>query len=158
MVQTCRLAASGEEGKVKVLLFPKDHSMFHKCPKTGNAPVMNLVGCPLMVKKVTPYEDLSGFGQTDNQWATWLMIEPHDGLAPMMWQQDVGPVLVYRPGGLDLGNDDIVNINTYLFGILDEYSDGLGRNPKEWVNQEYFQRVLRYEKNNSMYKDMNILL
>lgn len=124
LVKTCRLSARGEDSNClhKVLLFPKDHSMFTNCNPKGDSPVMALCGLPLAVKRVNPYNDLSGFGAMDNQRA-YLMIDPISGFAPYQWQTRVGPVLVYRPGGLNLNFYDMVCVNTYFHEIIDLYAD-----------------------------------
>jgi len=132
LVKTCRFMAMGEGwgnfvkqkgiGEVgfhKVLLFPRDHSMFTKCFRGGNVPVMRLLGLSLIMQKVEPYTDLSEFGKADNQKATYMMIDPHNGFAPWEWQSNVGPVLVFRPGGLDLSYDDMIAINSYFYHIID---------------------------------------
>lgn len=158
LVKTCRLSARGEDTitEHKVLLFPADHSMFTTCNLNGNVPVMKLCGLPLFVKKVKPYRYLSDFGAADNQRATYLMIEPHNGFAPHQWQNNVGPVLVYRPGGLDLSYHDMVCVNTYFFEILDEYSER--HDPMRWLNQDFFQRIARREIENCDWRDVNILV
>lgn len=154
LVQTCRLAARGEDTDChphKVLLFPKDHSMFSTCNPKGDSPVMALCGLPLAIKRVNAYKDLSRSGQwaMDNQRATYLMINPMSGFAPYEWQTYVGPVLVYRPGGLDLNFYDMVCINTYFYEIIDSYAEEPGTfNPMNWVNPAYFQRIVRFEKAN----------
>eukprot|EP00573_Skeletonema_grethae_P001285 CAMPEP_0201687258 /NCGR_PEP_ID=MMETSP0578-20130828/1398_1 /ASSEMBLY_ACC=CAM_ASM_000663 /TAXON_ID=267565 /ORGANISM="Skeletonema grethea, Strain CCMP 1804" /LENGTH=229 /DNA_ID=CAMNT_0048171399 /DNA_START=126 /DNA_END=815 /DNA_ORIENTATION=+ len=155
LVQTCRLFARGEGSSAqhKVLLFPKDHSMFTNCNPKGDSPVMALCGLPLAVKRVDPYTDLSGFGAADNQPATFLMIDPITGFAPYQWQTRVGPVLVYRPGGLDLNFYDMVCINTYFHNIIDMYAEEPGTfDPMEWVNPAYFQRTFRWEVNENNWR------
>ena len=49
LVKTCRLSARGEDSNClhKVLLFPKDHSMFTNCNPKGDYPVMTLWDCRL---------------------------------------------------------------------------------------------------------------
>jgi len=149
LVKTCRLSARGEGSVLehKVLLFPKDYSMFTNCNPKGDSPVMARCGLPLAVKQVNPYKDLSDFGATDNQRATYLMIDPITGFAPYQWQTKVGPVLVYRPDGLDLNFYDMVCVNTYFFEIIDLYAREPGTyDPMKWVNPTYFQRIVRRER------------
>ena len=150
LVKVCRLPARGEGAVVdteqpKCLLFPRDHSMFTECNPSGNSPVMNLVGVPLVVKKTKPYTDLSSWGATDNQKATYLMIEAASGFAPPQWQSNVGPVLVYRPGGLNLGYHDMWAIHSFLSKLLDRYGDGEMFDPATWLNSRKFQYIISQE-------------
>lgn len=164
MVKTYRLAAKGK-GLHKVnknLLFPKRHSMFTKCDPRGNAPPFILCGLPLVLEKVEPHVPLGKGVERDNPWATWMMIEPHNGIAPFEWLGgDVGPVLVYRPGGLDFGHEDATSINEFLSGLLDEYADGPDFNPRTWLNENYFHNYIVALKQNAWTKylnwDLNIL-
>jgi len=169
LVKTCRISAKGEGcgwgkfqtgiGEIdfhKVLLFPRDHSMFTECVRGGNVPVMRLLGLPLMLQKVKSYTDLSEFGAADNQKATYLMIEPHNGFAPLEWLNDVGPVLVFRPGGLDLSYDDMIAINSYYYNIIDNYAEE-DCDPSEWLNKEFFQRNVKIERDCG-FTDLNILV
>lgn len=155
MVKTYRMAADGEGGisQSKTLLFPKSHSMFAECSARGNAPVFTLCGLPLMVEKVKPYKPLAEGYQRDNQWATWMMIEPHTGFAPAEWVGGVGPVLVYRPRGLDFGPDDALVINDFLSGLLDMYSNGPEFNPSTWLNKTFFQNFVRVNTNGCVDED-----
>ena len=91
------------------------------------APVPGLLGIPLRVTRVKPRSDL---GQTlvtdfDNQWATWMMIEPVNGFAPPHWQSHVGPVVVWQPDGA-VSSHDMALLNDFLSMLLDRYSEGPG--------------------------------
>lgn len=150
LVKVCRLPAHGEGDVVdteqpKCLLFPKDHSMFTKCSPKGNSSVMEMVGVPLMVTKTKPYTNLSGWGAGDNQKATYLMIKPNDGLAPMEWQRDVGPVLVYRPGGLDFGFYDMWAVHSFICNLLDKYGESGTFDPRSWLSPDRFRRIISEE-------------
>lgn len=146
MVQTCRIASKGESSVgffIDTLLFPKDHSMFHQCNPNGNSRVMMHCGLNLMVQRVKPYIPLNERVDYDNQWATFLMINPNDGFAPMDWQSYVGPVLVYRPGGLDCNVDDMTVVNDYLNELLDVFADEGQKETRKWINKEFFQSFAR---------------
>ena len=108
----------------------------------GNAPALALCGLPLVVKKTTTKTKLTEREDYDNQWATFLMIDPVTGFAPKKWQSNVGPVLVYRPEGLDLTADDMDVTNTFLNDLLDEFGDG-DFDPKSWLNPQFFQEYIR---------------
>ena len=163
LVQVCRLPAYGESSVVdvqqpKVLLYPKDHSMFTtSCNPEGNCPVMNMVEVPLMIVKTKPYTDLSASGAADNVMATYLQINVEGGIAPPRWQSNVGPVLVYRPGARDLGFYDMWAIHSFLSNLLDSYGDP-GFNPNAWLNSKTFQHRIRQENPPGDVKQMNITL
>ena len=90
------------------------------------APVPALLGIPLHVTRVRPRSDLAGGADMDNQWATWMMIEPGSGFAPQRWQAgQAGPVVVWRPdGGGAVSSHDMALLNDFLSALLDRYSDG----------------------------------
>lgn len=74
----------------------------------------------------------------DNQPATWLMIEPHNGFAPWHWQKQVGPVVVVRRDGRDYTQADHCLVHDYVSEFLDECGEGI---PPAGVVA--FQRALR---------------
>ena len=149
MVKTYRLACNREGLRSrKIILFPKSHSMF-QCDRRGNALVLALCGLPIMVKKVKPYVRLREREDYDNQWATWMMIDPRSGFAPPEWQSYVGPVLVYRPGGFEYSYDDVNVTNDFVSALFDQYPDGPDFDPSTWLNEEFFQKVIRCQKDNA---------
>lgn len=145
LVQVYRIPCDGEGERHQVLLFPKQHSMFQNSRKNlrGNAPAMALCGLPLVVKKTTPRKRLGDRADYDNQWATWLMIEPNSGFAPAEWQSGVGPVLVYRPSGKIFSADDMDATNEFLSSLLDAYGDGPEFNPRTWINPDFFRNFVQ---------------
>jgi len=162
LVKTCRLPAIGERAVPEVLLFPRDHSMFTKCSPRGNAPVPALVGVPLMVEKTQPYVKFRNSFDATNQSATALCIDPNNGHAPQGMEVNVGPCLVYRPGGLDLCYADTVAILDYMSKLIEQlYSEESTKGPDFdrhiWLTQNYFQRILRQGKKYKM-SDLNILV
>ena len=88
------------------------------------APVPALLGIRLHVTRVRPRSDLVERADFDNQWATWMMIEPVSGFAPPRWQAHVGPVVVWRPDGGAVSSHDMCLLNDFLSALLDRYSDG----------------------------------
>jgi len=156
MVRTCRLSCDGENiPKVSVILFPKDHSMFHK--RRGNAPALDLCGIPLVIEKVNPVKPLSDRWEFDNQWTTYMMIEPRSGFAPFEWQAFNGPVLVYRPGGLDFGVNDMVAVNEFTDQLLDLYPSDSAVDPMSWLNPSFFQEFLKRNRFNRKDFGTNLL-
>jgi hypothetical protein len=122
LVQVIRLHAKGENCHVmmEVLLYPSNHPMFEE---SGNSPVMERCGIPLVIKKVEPKSKLTHQAEYDNQWATWCMADPVHGIAPMEWQNGVGPVLIYRPGGLNFNDFDMDIVGDYLGHLQDRFGD-----------------------------------
>ena len=85
-----------------------------------------LLGFPLHVSRVEPRSKLAERIDFDNQWATWMMIEPVSGFAPPQWQAHVGPVVVWRPDadGGAVSSQDMKLFHDFLSTALDRYSDG----------------------------------
>lgn len=104
-------------------------------------PVPRLCGIPLMVAKMQPFVKLGDQGDYDNQWATYLMIDPKSGFAPLEWQSYVGPVVAYRDDGEDFSCQDMSMLNNYLSALLDRYPEGnvTGRD----LTPQAFQRFQR---------------
>ena len=73
------------------------------------------------------------------QRATFLMIEPVSGFAPMEWQDMVGPVLVYRPGGLKLDSNDVNLLIDWFSCLLENYPED-DFDYREWLTPYAFQR------------------
>lgn len=157
LVKTYRIPSRGEDSMHKVILFPKNHSMFTECSPNGNSPALALCGLPLVVQKVEPVNSLFDRSDYDNHMATWLMIEPSSGFAPPEWQSYVGPVLVYRPGGLDFSSDDNNVTNEFLGALLDMYGDGPGFDPMTWLNQSFFQEFVRRDSFSKDLKHLSIV-
>jgi hypothetical protein len=101
LVRVYRLACDGARARHETLVFPKQHSLFHnEHTPQGNSPVMALCGFPLIVRKTKPRSNtLRDQADYDNQWATWMKIDPNDGFSPPDCQSFVGPVYVYHPNG-----------------------------------------------------------
>mmetsp|Transcript_8655 Transcript_8655/g.20211 ORF Transcript_8655/g.20211 Transcript_8655/m.20211 type:complete len:222 (-) Transcript_8655:24-689(-) len=123
----------------KIQFWPRMHSMFTLCDVRGNSPVLAICDFPVMVSRLHDGSNM------DNQWATWMMIDPITGFAPYDWQCRVGRTLVYRPGGLDLDRADMSAINMYFSAILDRYSEP-GFEPSDWVNPTRFRRFIAAQK------------
>mmetsp|Transcript_18677 Transcript_18677/g.63297 ORF Transcript_18677/g.63297 Transcript_18677/m.63297 type:complete len:246 (+) Transcript_18677:2-739(+) len=132
-----RLSCRGEKDCfAEHLYLPRVHSMFTSAPPLGTCEVFeDLV--PLCCVKTEPKVPLRDRASYDNQWATWFMIKRSDGFAPPEWQSFVGPVYLFRPGGLDLSIDDLSAMNMFVSQLLDMYSD---------VSFEYAQSQITMEK------------
>ncbi|KAL3929776.1 MAG: hypothetical protein SGARI_004658 [Bacillariaceae sp.] len=146
----CRKNCLGEEGGeffIDTLLFPRQHSLFQNNQLQGNCPVMSLCGFPLVVKKATPRTKLYERADYDNVMATWMMVDPNTGLAPMQWQSGVGPVYVYRPNGDGhVTADDLELVHDYCSMLLDGYGEGDLFDPKEEVSLDRFKEYVSETK------------
>jgi hypothetical protein len=108
---------------------------------------MALCGLPLTVKQTTPRRRLEEQRDYDNRWATRIMIDPVSGFAPPKWLSFVGPVLVYRPKGLDLSFHDMLVIHDFLSDLMNYYGDGPDFEPQTMLNLESFHEHV------SLFKD-----
>lgn len=120
-------------------------------------PVPRLAGIPLMMARTRPYVTLRDQRDYDNQWATYLMIEPNSGFAPLEWQSLVGPVLVYRDDNGAFNSDDMLMLNEYLTWQLDNYADGPGTVTPQDLTPQAFQkfktRQVRLQEANADHMD-----
>lgn len=79
---------------------------------------------------------------TDNQHATWLMIDPGSGFAPPAWQGGIGSVHVARPDRSPLTTEILAGIVDYVSDILDAFGE---RDPAPIVRRYYDRaRLDRY--------------
>lgn len=159
-LRVCRMAARGEEGfyggYYQDTRWPV--AVLEAMPYT-TAPVSTLLGIPLRLTHVKPRSKLTKLTDFDNQWATWLMIEPKSGFAPPEWQAYVGPVVVWRPDGA-VSSHDMALLNDFLSIMLDHYSVGNvipGRDltPEAWAEW----KIALIEKRGEgvmQYTDINI--
>ena len=92
-------------------------------------PVSKLCGFPLRVTRVRPRayrpdaepdsDEKSEFDR-DNNWVMLMMIEASSGEAPPEWQDDEGPVVVWRPDGA-VSCQDMHLFNDFLADVKDLY-------------------------------------
>ena len=69
----------------------------------------------------------------DNQWATYFLIDPTSGFAPMAWQCAVGPVVLFRPGGAAISIKQVCCMESFLDLLLDTFSDVAPGALLEWM-------------------------
>jgi len=80
------------------------------------------MGIPFAVQKTTALVPIRDCLDAVNQHATYLNVQLDSGLAPMEWQSNVGPVVVYRTDGQDMRVKDVdkaVNIVCRLIGMFE---------------------------------------
>ena len=159
-LRVCRMDSKGEE--------PIDGGYYHdqrwpiailKEMPNQVAPISTLLGIPLRVACVKPRSQLLERVDYDNVWATWMMIDPVSGFAPLEWQSYVGPVVVWRPIGA-VSTHDMCLLNDFLNIMLDRYSEGdviprRDLTPKEWTYWK--SSLIRRDGDGLMqYTDINI--
>jgi len=197
-IKVCRLASEGEVsftgGYKQTCRWPIEilrryhNSMTATATSTSTmtalSPVSSLLGFPLRITKVTPRSKLTSPSDFDNQWCTYMMIDPQSGLAPPRWQTRVGPVIVWRDSSdngnnrssnsnssnsnssniVDISSDDMCLFNDFLDGLLDQYSEGFvspsrDLTPVAWKKNK--ARLLKKQKQLAdqgfmAYNDINI--
>ena len=138
-IKVCRLNAQGESGGcAKTLIWPRavlESARYPSCV----SPVSRLLGFPLYISRVKPHSKLTSRAAMDNQWATYMMINPSSGFAPMQWQSHVGPVIVWRRDGA-VSADDMTLLNDFLCNLMDQYADGAvtpaDLTPARWAREK----------------------
>ena len=83
-------------------------------------PISRMIGIQLCVAKVDPLNEvLTDRADFDNQFATYLLIDPTSGFAPARWQSFVGPVVVWRASREPFSADDAFLVHDFLSALLD---------------------------------------
>ena len=122
-------------GRYSAFLLPRDDPIF----KTTTAPISQKIGYPLLVHRP---QDKSVRGPVaDNPHATWLMIDPSTGFAPMEWQSRVGNVIVARADGGALETSTLGAITDYISDIMEAFGDGMGA-PTKYYNRSRLDKFI----------------
>ena len=121
-------AKTGGGGHYSRFWVPREDPIFNTKP----VPISQKIGFPLLVRR--PMHESARGPLTDNQHATWLMIDPTTGFAPAEWQSGVGNVFVARADGEALETDTLGAITDYISDILDAFGNGVG------AAQKYYNR------------------
>eukprot|EP00747_Dinoflagellata_sp_TGD_P070917 gnl/TRDRNA2_/TRDRNA2_156803_c0_seq1.p1 gnl/TRDRNA2_/TRDRNA2_156803_c0~~gnl/TRDRNA2_/TRDRNA2_156803_c0_seq1.p1 ORF type:complete len:299 (+),score=46.88 gnl/TRDRNA2_/TRDRNA2_156803_c0_seq1:57-953(+) len=117
--KVCRLACHGEHlSGAHTWAWPT--SILESLPAERSC-LSELIGVPLNIARVEPDRVLNDGADYDNQWATFLMIDPASGFAPDDWQAYVGPVVVWRPDGKNFTADDMCLVHEFISDLLDCY-------------------------------------
>lgn len=119
-VQCVRLKcqAGGASGYEQATV-SRDDAIFSAPP----APITQKFGFPLIVQP--PPTRPARTADNDNPHATWLMIDPDQGLAPPEWQSAVGDCLVARADKKPLKIQTLAAITDYTSDIMDAFGDGM---------------------------------
>ena len=112
-------------GRLESFWYPQEHPMF--MVKTGNTMALNSGGFPLIIVRYpyTYYDDDSK-AQYVNQFAVDLLTDSKSGIAPVEWQNYMGPVLAYRP---QIDGEDPKHFTRLDFEV-NSRSDYFGSNDK----------------------------
>ncbi len=153
VVKLARYGADGEKSitrGVRTWFWPR--SVLQQAPME-TSPVSKLIGIELCVAKVEPlYEVFSDRVQYDNQFITYLMIDPVCGIAPDRWQAYVGPAVVWRASWQPFSSDDAFLLHDFITTLLDKYSCGQVRPSRDITPAAFLRskaRSLNYEQLNS---------
>jgi hypothetical protein len=63
----------------------------------------------------------------DCQFATFAMVEPSSGYAPLQWQRAVGDCIVFRKDGMPMTREHVFVLWDFLNLLLDEFGDDAPR-------------------------------
>ncbi|KAI4122668.1 MAG: hypothetical protein LQ338_005684, partial [Usnochroma carphineum] len=104
------------------------------------APITQRIGLPLIIRRKD-----HGVHASDNLHATWLMIDPANGLAPPSWQQTVGDCLVVRADKAPLDTETLAAVTDYVSDILDAFSDRVDQSiiAQRFYHREKLDRSIR---------------
>ena len=79
-------------------------------------PILSILGLPYALVKV---RNVPG----SNQFATYLMVEPLTGFAPLSWQDDVGEVLLVNTDGRDTTVKHAQALWGYMYTLMNAYGE-----------------------------------
>jgi hypothetical protein len=111
------------------------------------SPVLNKCGIPLALLPVRPGEN--------NQWCTFLLIDPSTGFAPMQYQS-LGEVLLCRKDRMPITPIHVYQLGDFISGILDYYGgdDSPAAIAKRFMNREYFINFLTEHKDGNYFNPL----
>ena len=142
--KVCRLEADGEDQKrckrclkVQTTRWPKE---LLAAAAYDESPLSRALGFgPLRITRVAPRSKLAEQAHFDNQWTTWMMIDPVSGLAPPPWQSHIGAVVAWRGGGAAVSADDMCLYNDYLSQLLDRYGYDRVDPPRDFTPTKWLE-------------------
>ena len=117
-------------------------------------PISQKIGFPLIVRRPT-IESARGL-LTDNQHATWLMIDPTTGFAPAEWQSGVGDVIVARADRQALETETLAAITDYISDILDAFGNGLRAAQKYYSRDRLDKYIADHLKMQQQFKQVQL--
>ncbi|MCJ1465049.1 hypothetical protein MMC07_003665 [Pseudocyphellaria aurata] len=127
----------GGDSSYEPIYLPSSHPIFQNAP----LPISLRIGYPLVIQRLV--ENTPRGQATDNQHATWLMIDPVSGFAPMAWQGGIGSVYVARPDRNPLTPAVLAAITDYVSLILDSFGElDPGQIAQKYYDKAGFERYL----------------
>ena len=96
----CQYVASQPFASFKSYWYPREHPMF--TVKEGNTPILNRCGFPLIIVRSPNNRPIRSQPPKDNQFEPTLffaelLADVQTGLVPPEWEDQLGPILAYRP-------------------------------------------------------------
>jgi hypothetical protein len=113
----------------------------------SNCPVGSIINLPLVIKKL--HYNSSSRADYQNQWATYIKLDPsHGGFASLDWQDYVGPVYIFRPGGrLDFTDEDLEIFHDFCYRLLGEWGEDDFNSKREITAKKYVNNAINYKRN-----------
>ena len=107
---------------LKTVPFSPDTDPLHRrcLERAVPCPIFHRIGHKVSIYCYFDFRNRERSADYDNRWATWMMIDPQSGFAPLAWQGQIGPVLVLREDG-SLTSDDILVMTNWVSDMLDDW-------------------------------------
>ena len=143
-------AKLGGGGHYSSFSVPREDPIFNTKPVS----ILLKIAFPLLVWRPTSESERGPL--TDNQHATWLMIDPTTGFAPAEWQSVVGNALVAKADGESLETDTLGAITDYISDILDAFGNGVGAAQKYYKKDRLDKYIADHLKMQQQFKQFQL--
>ena len=128
----------------QVFLKPDD-PIFDECSPSK---VMKLCGIPLSLKQMK--------AGSDNQWCTYLMIDPISGFAPYPWS-DCGQIFLCRQDRMPVTPEHIYQLGDFISNIISEFGgDNDEHIHKRSMTKKSFLKFLQHHLDGSYFNSLGI--
>jgi hypothetical protein len=122
--------------KITELQLPENDLLFCDCDLS---PIMSLIGIPIKISCMD--KKINKLQRKDNQFITYLMINPDSGFADDKWQGKVGKVILSREDKQPITKDFTHAMSAYFCELIEDF--GNGKVPKDKMNKQYFDNILK---------------
>lgn len=119
---------------------PSNHPMF----SNDLLKVPALLEIPLVIHRVGTQSSYRG--SLDCQIATFLNVEPDDGLALPEWQSGVGTCIVARKDKKPLSQEQLEIVWMYIDRLMEVFGDNPAMAPKMWSRKLFEHFFARYKR------------
>lgn len=137
----CVKIYGGQGGRYEAAYLPRSSKIF-----SSPLPITQKFGYPLVINRLQ--SRLPRGAETDNQHATWLMIDPVSGFAPPAWQGGIGHVYVACADFSPLKVEILSGIVDYVSTILDMFGEGSPSAVQKYYNRQRLDFFLeKYNQN-----------